>query len=248
MTVKVTNIATPSVSIQLNGTRQYFAIFKITISSNTYTSRRYVHYKVISDQVGSVYGGYITLNAKQNGSYTKNVVVNIPLETFCGVSTVSEKYIVYTYITTSIAQPGSSGWINKGTSTTAHLEGATAYTFYYYDRFGQLLNQEQTYEYNNYSLYNPSEYLRYNGWYLDQYKTGTKYLPSRPLSLDHKAGTRNYTYNFYLSLSPVRIRIKINDEWKVGELYIKPRGRWEESISAYIKVNDEWKEIDEIAI
>ena len=243
MSISVSSIAAPSSTPLVstsNGNRSYTASFTIKITSNTYTSTRYVHYKVISNKTGSVYGSYISVAAKKTGNYTKYMDVSVSLSNFIDSTSVAEYYTVYTYISTSTSQPGSSGWINKGKSSTVTWPGATRYICHYYDSFGEYITTTSGYEFQLSILNKSTTYPRFYGWRKDSPNTSVIWTPSNKLT---NSGAIEITIHFYLYLTPVRIQAKINDEWKTGNLYIKPQGKWVPALFAYIKINDEWIEI-----
>ena len=251
MTIAVNSVSAQGVATTA-GFRKYNVTFPIKVSANSYTSTRYLHYKVISTlkqrdgSGGSVYGGYIKMTSGATGTYSRTIsgIVFPLLSTDRGASTVTETVTVYTQVTTSTSQPGSSGWINKKSYSFA-LPGPTIYHIHYSTRYGGVLRTDTSYEGVNYAFYNPGASPRFRGWCTSHVAPislitlpHSELLPAQStVNVGYAAITvdRYYTPLYYPFL------VKVSGTWLGVLPRLKVSGEWLEAKEVYVKINGAWQ-------
>lgn len=53
-------------------------------------------------------------------------------------------------------------------------------------------------------------------------------------------GHTTYTWVFHLTVTSVRVPVKVNGSWTNGVVFVKVNGSWVESTGVYVNVNGSW--------
>lgn len=224
------------------GRRHYYVQLRIKVTANSYTSKRYVHYKVIDNIQRSVYGGYISVAARATGTWSGTVNVFIDLASAGWpvpvTGSFSESFTIYTQVTTSTAAPGTSGWINKGSSSIV-LPGRASHRF--------IVNGEETgiaYEGDVYTYPTAAGIRRFKRW-KDSNESGISFFSpgdTRTMWGPIDVANTPFVHRLTSECYPIILKTKADGEWLDGSPKIKVDGSWIDPVDMFVKVDGEWKQ------
>lgn len=220
----------------------------VSVTKNTNTSVRYLHYRLVdqTDNSKELKYGNIKLAASATHYTTLNLSAIFAAPSTPVNTTVPRTIRFEVAVTTTASHPTSGYTLLK--SFTYYLPTRKSYNIEFYDYANTLYrNQDPVYEGATFEMpdITESRFPRFKTWYCaasDTFNVGAGHQVRIPLI--NVNSTVKFTFRIYAIRKPV-LRLKRNGEWVDTTAKVKVGDDWLNLVDGYVKKDGIWVSIEQ---